>query len=87
MKYKVMEWHSVKVGKIMEITDEEFKDVGVTEEQFTEWLIDNDSVDDEIADLCWELNSSWALAIEEDTEWVSDNKGTTEVEYYLEETL
>ena len=23
-----MEWHSVKVGKIMEITDEEFKGIG-----------------------------------------------------------
>jgi hypothetical protein len=87
MKYKMIEWHTIKIGKIMEVTEDDFKECGVTEDQFTDWLIDNDSVDPEVGDRCWELSASWALNIEEDTEWVSDNKGTTEVEYYLEETL
>jgi hypothetical protein len=79
----MIEHHRVTLIKEMEIDDNEIIDAGVTSEQFEEYLIDQDSVDAEIADKCWDLVYSCSECMDTDEDWVSDRKGFTEVEYKL----
>ena len=80
------ETHTVTLKKTMEITVDELESAGITEKQFIKYLQDED-LDDETADICWDLTINFAELLEEDEDWVSDRKGFTEVNHYYRETI
>lgn len=78
LTYTQTERHDVIITKTMEISVNDIIESGITVDQFKEYLIDQDSCDEEILDICHDLIFSLSDERCRDEDWVSDNKGYTD---------
>lgn len=85
VKFIQEEWHQVSIKKNMIATTTDWEDNEViSEEELKTYLLEGTTGDDEKDDICWDQVAN-AEVMSDETDWWSERKGCTDVQYKLED--